>query len=471
MKNINAIITNVFKTVLRSNYYLFFALVLSLMMACEDFLEIDPPTTQVISESVFANEASATSAVNGIYSLMLSSSYGSGGLRSIGFLGGLSADELLYTSASSGNPEFTRFNANSLLSINNFIWNSFWLDAYNIIYNANSVIDGVNNSSDITQSVADLLIGESKFVRAYHHFYMTNVFGDVPLAISTDVDANSNRTRDAVALVYEEIVQDLLDAYELLEEEYVTTERVRPNKSTAAALLARVYLYLGNWDDAETWATRVIDNPNYTLVSDLNGVFLTNNNEAIWQLKSNNPTGEVNEADLYVLINGLSIAVLSENLLDTFEAGDLRKDNWVSSITVEGIDYFFPFKYKNLDAPGEYSTVFRLAEQYLIRAEARAQLNDFSGAQEDLNQIRNRAGLGNTTATTQSSLLLAIEQERFVELFTEFGHRWLDLKRTNRADAVLSGISTKDWQPTDVLYPIPELEREINPNLTQNPGY
>ena len=115
--------------------------------------------------------------------------------------------------------------------------------------------------------------------------------------------------------------------------------------------------------------------------------------------------------------------------------------------------------------------VLRLAEQYLIRAEARAQQNNISGSQSDLNLIRNRAGLVNTAANDKTALLTAIEHERQVELFTEWGHRWLDLKRTNRADAVLGPIKAPNWQPTDMLYPIPQTQIANDPNVHQNPGY
>lgn len=115
--------------------------------------------------------------------------------------------------------------------------------------------------------------------------------------------------------------------------------------------------------------------------------------------------------------------------------------------------------------------VFRLAEQYLIRAEARAQQGDATGAKADINAIRNRAGLPDTDADGQASILAAIEHERRIEFFTEWGHRWFDLKRTGRADAVLSPIKP-NWQSTDVLFPIPLQEIENNPNLLpQNAGY
>jgi hypothetical protein len=119
--------------------------------------------------------------------------------------------------------------------------------------------------------------------------------------------------------------------------------------------------------------------------------------------------------------------------------------------------------------------VFRLAEQYLIRAEARAQQDNLIEAISDLDVLRNRAGISlikNTTpGISKTNLLLAIEKERQVELFAEWGHRWLDLKRTNRADIVLAPTKSK-WSKDDTLYPIPTSEFNKNPRLgDQNPGY
>jgi hypothetical protein len=117
--------------------------------------------------------------------------------------------------------------------------------------------------------------------------------------------------------------------------------------------------------------------------------------------------------------------------------------------------------------------MLRLGEQYLIRAEARAHSNDINGATADINMIRARAGLSAISPADQASLLIAIEKERRVELFTESGHRWFDLKRTNRADAILAPIKGNDWQSTDQLFPIPASEFLLDPGLRghQNPGY
>jgi hypothetical protein len=160
--------------------------------------------------------------------------------------------------------------------------------------------------------------------------------------------------------------------------------------------------------------------------------------------------------------------------VNAFESGDRRFTSWVGVDNYQGTTYYYLSKYKNsttnTTATGEYCTYMRLAEQYLIRAEAMAQQNNLSGAIADINVIRNRAGLPNTKAATQADILLAVEQERRIELFAEYGHRWNDLRRTGRADAVL-GASKTGWTKDAALYPIPKTEIINNKNLTQNPGY
>ncbi len=118
--------------------------------------------------------------------------------------------------------------------------------------------------------------------------------------------------------------------------------------------------------------------------------------------------------------------------------------------------------------------MLRLGEQYLIRSEARTQQDNLPGALADLNAIRLRAGLANTEATTKEEILASLLHERQVELFTESGHRWLDLKRTGTIDNIMPLITTEKggiWQTTDQLYPIPADDIQRNKNLIQNSGY
>jgi hypothetical protein len=208
-------------------------------------------------------------------------------------------------------------------------------------------------------------------------------------------------------------------------------------------------------------------------LTSLDSVFLKNSREAIWQFLPLAANQNTSEGNIFILTSTPANSALRGEFLNAFESGDNRKAKWVGSITTGGNTYYYPYKYKIKTGSSplkEYSMVLRLGEQYLIRAEARAQQNNISGAQNDLNVIRGRAGLNNTTATDKASLLLAIENERRIELFSEWGHRWFDLRRTGRIDAMLASIKT-GWQTTDALLPIPQSEILVNPNMTQNPGY
>ncbi len=166
-----------------------------------------------------------------------------------------------------------------------------------------------------------------------------------------------------------------------------------------------------------------------------------------------------------------------KDLVDKFQDDDLRKNTWIRSTDdANGLRYF-AFKYKlrfTGQAPEEYPVLLRLSEQYLIRAEARAHLNNISGSLADLTSIRSRAGIETPGFTSQAELLSAISDERRLELFAEFGHRWLDLKRTKLIDEVMSTTTTikgGTWAPSAKLFPIPSSEILANPELTQNQGY
>ena len=268
---------------------------------------------------------------------------------------------------------------------------------------------------------------------------------------------------------------DLEDGAQLMSDSFSFNdgEKTRPNKWAAEALLARVYLFRKNWTEAENISGRIIDSSGSLLENDLSAVFLKNSSEAIWQLQPVLPGKNTNDGSVFILTSTPTQVSLSLPLVQTFEPGDLRKLNWLDSITVSGSTYYFPFKYKIKSGTPltEYAMVLRLAEQYLIRAEAKARGGNLSGAVDDINIIRNRAGLSPIPDTDLPSVLIAIERERRLEFFTELGHRWLDLKRTGRSDAVLGPVKAPDWQPSDTLYPIPQSELLKDKSLTQNPGY
>jgi hypothetical protein len=453
-------------------------------LSCKKFVSVAPPITSLVSTSVYATNRTAASAVTGIFITMAGNSIG-GGNYGISVLSGLSADELKL-SASSPDNILNHSYINALQS-NDF--SGFWNDLYNCIYQANSAITGISTSKGVTPSMAQQLIGEAKFIRAFCYFYLVNIYGDVPLVLSVDYKMNATISRSSKDEVYQQIVADLKDAQSLLADNYLTpsgtstSSRVRPNKAAASALLARVYLYQQKWSNAEAEATTVISNTNYSLLTDLNSVFLATSEETIWQLEI--PDNGLNTADGAAFLpsylnsggpDGNYPISLQDSLALGFEPGDLRKSNWTTSLTVGSTTYYYPFKYKLYQGTPttEYPIILRLGEQYLIRAEARAQQGNTDGSQADLNIIRNRAGLTGTTSTTQEALLFAIQKERQYELFTEYGHRWFDVKRTGTVDALMTKVSPQKggtWRTTAQLFPIPFTEIQADPNLTQNPGY
>lgn len=464
------------------------------LTACKKLVEVSPPVTSINSSNVFQNDATAIASLNGIYSKMSNvGSINSGGFSSISFFAGLSADEfVLYSGVN--DPMLTGYYLNALNSSNTG-GSDYWNTIYPTIYSLNAAIEGLSKSTRLNATVKQQLTGEAKFMRAFSYFYLVNFYGDVPLVTSTDYTVNNIIPRSNVAKVWEQIVNDLTDAENLLSDQYLdrtlmkaTNARVRPNKWVAAALLARVFLYTQNWAGAFTESSKVIDNTVLFGLSDINSAFLsatTGNNEAIWQLQPVIAGQNTPDAILFCLPatgpNPFNQPVyLSDNLLTSFEPDDQRKINWTSSVTVSGSTYVFPFKYKISTPSGnitENETLFRLSEQYLIRAEAQANGvgNSSSGAIADLNKIRNRADLQDYTGQTdKNSLVNAILHERQVELFSEFGHRWLDMKRSNTIDAVMSSAATQKggvWNSNKQLYPIPLYEIQHNSSLIQNEGY
>lgn len=446
------------------------------VISCEKFLDIEPGKAYLEKGQVFENDIGAVSAVSGVYSSLYQESYASGNQGSVMLLCALSSDELRHYDPQPGVANVVEFETNELTAENTLVLN-LWTNAYKTIYNANSVIEGLSTSTSVTDSLKRQLRGEMLFIRAFTHFQLTNLFGDIPIVLTTAYKDNAVIKRSSVENVYAQLIKDVVEAETLLWTRYPSTGRVRINKSVAKAFLARVYLYMKDYIKAEEFATSVIDEPMYKLLSgmEMDNIFLSSSEEAIWQLLPATTGFSTNEGRLFVLRSGVpsnsNPFLLQDGLVNSFEAGDQRKAKWVGVSS----GFNFPNKYKvYTGAVTEYSMVIRLAEQYLIRAEARAKLGKLTGSnssQEDINAIRTRAGLSATTAATETDLLAVIEKERRVEFFTEWGHRWFDLKRRERATAVVGAVKP-GWQATDTLYPLPQKEMNNNPYLKpQNSGY
>jgi hypothetical protein len=448
------------------------------LLGCNKLIQIGAPQNQLVTGSVFSDSITVESAVLGLYSKVANGFPGTDMGTATTLFNGLSADEgyhFAYTF-------YNDFLNNSLTPMFYYI-DGYWSGLYSNIYTANALVIG-DSASSLPASYRSRTVGEAKFLRALCYFYLVNEYGAVPLVLSTDAQKAALQPRDSVSTVYAQIEKDLTDARAALPADlslYGGT-RTRATSWAAGALLARVDLYRGKWAQAEAMATAVIGNPGlFSMQTDPTKVFLANSTEGLLQFVPPFTSSWMASSLGSPSTSPTPNFVLSNSLYASFETGDLRKASWVGIKTYGSVNYPFPSKYKYINGAGsvENAQLLRLSEQFLIRAEARVQQGDYAGAAADLNVVRTRAGLPNTTAADKPSLMAAIEHECRTEFFCEWGHRWLDLKRwpgvsnpsVTRADEVLSVVKGSQWQSTDVLYPIPQPEMNANVNLTQNPGY
>jgi hypothetical protein len=464
-----------------TRYCLIVVMLATILPSCKKFITVENPPDILTAEKVFANDGSATSAIVSIYIDMMNYQFGGEGAFvcfSMTAFAGFSGNNLQWTQNTLNAPPFQEFTEHHLTPSNTYVA-TFWKDGYKYIYRANAILEGIAASTGMTPAGKKLVEGEAKFIRGFCYFYLVNLFGDVPLVLSTDYTVNMNLARTPSAMVWEQILNDLKDAKQLLPENYPTPDRLRPNGATAAALLARTYLYLERWAEAEAESDAIITSGVYgASLPALNLVFKKESIETIWQLQPVRAGINTNEGFLFLATAATRPNFeITQNLLSAFEPNDNRKTQWIGfSSPVANPTWAFPAKYKagTSATVTEYYVVFRLTEQYLVRAEARAHQGGSKLAQAitDLNTVRSRAGLPAVNPSDQNAFYLTMEKERRVEFFAEWGHRWLDLKRTNRAETVLKPLSpTNTWKEGSELYPIPANEIANNPVLVQNPGY
>ncbi|SFO29639.1 Starch-binding associating with outer membrane [Chitinophaga sp. YR627] len=455
------------------------------LFSCRKFVEVETPTTSTNAELVFKTDASAIAALNNIYTRMSQQGI-SLGITSLSLYTSLSSDDLKYFE-STNDLQVPPYYSNSLTASNPGA-GDFWSNTYGVyIFLCNSAINGLSNNEFLTPKVRDQLLGEALFIRSLCFFYLVNLYGDIPLVLTTDFKTNSNIERTKSSNVYEQIIQDLRRSESLLSGNYLdgtllrsSIERIAPNSYCAKALLARVFLFSGDYTNAKRYSDSVILNTSLYELSTPEEVFLVNSKESIWQIQSvssfNTNTSDALEF-LAAKISPLTARVyLNENLVNSFSVGDQRRTIWFDSLYLDSKWYYLPAKYKvitPMEPTTERVTVLRLSEQYLIRAEANLKLSDLASAVDDINIIRARAGLEKFNSTSASEIMAEIISQRRFEFFTEWGHRWFDLKRLGLVDGVLSNLKGASWQATDQLFPIPLSEIQENVALVghQNPGY
>jgi hypothetical protein len=446
------------------------AVICMMASSCKKLIQIPPsPKNELSATQIFADSVDALGAISAIYNNGLTPDINNGVIT---FVSGLSSDELTNTSGSDLDAQAIFYNAPT--TDNGYV-EQLWGGAYGAIYRINACIAGISASTGISASCKKQYLGELEVYRALYCFDMVNLFGAVPLPLTTDFKTNATLPRTSTTAVYTQIAADLTDATTKLTAKYPSSGHARPNVYTAWGYLAKVYLYLGQYQDATNAASMVINSGVYSLSTDLTKAFLDGSAEALWQLPLTTTLyGQTNAGYIFVPpANTIPTYTINAPLLNAFEAGDKRRTSWVGTTVVGGTTYYYPDKYKNRTTapmPIEDVMMLRLADIYLVRAEASANLNQLTTAAADINLIRQRAGLNSSTASTQATILTAIYHERQTELFVEQADRWFDLKRTGMADAVLS-VEKPGWVPSHALLPVPVAELQNDPKLTQNPGY
>lgn len=428
----------------------------------KDVLETEP--LRYISDNAsITDRKAAEAALYGLYSkLNHNNYYGGAGFQGNIFLAG---GDGVWT----GTWDYlNHFVTHSYMSDNLSLYNS-WLPIYSTINQANHIIAKVPEIDvpGFSQAERNNIVGEALFIRALAYFDLARTWGNVPVVLqpTTSVNDFDGVGQSTQSQVYQQVLADLDLAEGFLPE---TVNRNRATRNTVQALKARVYLYNNEWENAEQYASLLINNNEFDLIEW--EVFLagTATQESIFELAFSTADPSVHYSNW---TNPVGRAQWAPNrqlyeLLASPETGGSRSKLIVNGSTEIRVDYFIQ-KLWWRPAGDNPTYLLRIAEQYLIRAEARVKkaVPDLAGAISDLNAVRERSGLTAIVAAQSDEVLQSIENERRAEFAFE-PHRWFDLVRTGRAGDVLGVTDQNKW-----IFPIPFNDIQADPDLVQNPGY
>lgn len=447
------------------------------LYSCDNELELAPE--DILTQDVaFSNETTTKGVLTGVYSTAQQDDVLNGTPQ---LMGEWQSDNVDFVGSF---PTFNQIKLYTTLSDNTSIA-GIWDDSYETIGGANLVIKNTPLVEDVnfTEEERAAVIAEAKFLRALVYFNISNLFSQplqvaggstlsVPLVTEPFEGTVEFPERATLAEVQAQIETDLLEAIPALTDGDVSLA----SAGAAKALLARLYLYQEKWDQAADYANQVIQDPNYVLATDYN-FYNTLSSEFVFTLVNTAADGQDSGQGFSGLSNptpeGRGDAPYSDNLIAAFEAeaGDLR----YSELTQTGADALGtvrPFSSKFPDGVNnsDNAPVIRVTEMYLTRAEANLRGGTSIGDTplNDINTLRSRAGLTALTSVDLDQILI----ERRKELCFE-GHRRMDLLRNN-LNLRRPGMNNEaESAPgaNKTIFPIPALQRDLNPNMEQNPGY
>jgi len=486
--------------------YFSIAILVSLIFACsEDFLTKSPEDS-INTSNFFQTETDAVTAINGayqplqwpkLYNMRMWTTDIMAGNSIVGAGGGTDGIE-------------TQDEANFVTASDNQGVLDLWRGPWPGILRCNIILQKVPGMN-ISESVKNRVLGEAYFLRAHYYFILVRFFGDVPLTQKPVEPGDDLRPfRTPKSEVYTQIISDLNQAITLLppKEQYTGDNVGRASKGSATGMLAKVYLTLGNWQKVVDLCDQVkalgyslnakygdnfssaTENSKESLfeiqyVGNAGMGFWSNENQASWLSTFTGPRG----SDL--VAGGWGWNQPTQEFMNSYEAGDLRKD---VTVLYDGCPKFDGKDYKKswsmtgfnlrkflvpLSAVSSYDNsplnfpVLRYADVLLMKAEALNELGRTAEAVAPLNEVRSRAGLGNVTGLSKDAFREKVLHERRMELAFE-GQRWFDLIRINNGQYgidFLKSIGKSNVSSKFLLFPVPQKERDANPNLTQNTGY
>ncbi len=485
-------------------YFVLSFLISGLNMSCKDYLDLEPEYAQD-ADNYFTSPEHYTLALTGAYDLL------QGSFLNI-WIGEIASDNSIAGGESVADSKGLHDIENMIHgAVNNELRNIFRWN-YAGITRCNYIME---NKNKIDFSGKDLIIAETKFLRAYYYFQLVKFFGDVPLVIDTRLGADEVKTvkRTAKSEVYQQIEKDLNEAIDVLG--WTSLQKGRVNKGAALALLGKVYLFQNKFSLAASTFDKVILNGSYALLNNYSSIFISANEghlESVFDIQYSGLEGgsydcliclEGNAAPGFhgirqyngpVYGDGNSYNLPTQDLYDAFSANDqIRRDASILNIDAfiqsqpnpSTINYaigggghtgFYNNKYikrqgeiglpdNDLTSPLNY-IVIRYADVLLMAAEAHNRNFNDGQALLYVNEVRDRAGLPYLT-TSGEQLRNDIWEERRLELAGE-GHRFFDLVRTGQAAANINNFVTGKHE----LFPIPQIEIDLaGGNWTQNPGY
>ena len=477
-------------------YHIIISLIALLGSGCEKQLELAPKGVQNY-DNYYQSEDDAIAAVNAVYDVLgFVNMYNS----SLWLVQDIGSDDC-FVNEKLDDPNLRQIDQYDVQSTNIYL-TGIWQESYEGIHRANVAIQKIPDIK-MDENLKARLVGESKFLRALFYFNLVRLFGDVPLVEVPKPNLQDYLLpRTSAEDVYTSvIIPGFTDASKTLPASYNATDKGRATKGAALGMLADVYLTRQQWDLAAQNAKAVMDLGVYGLWDDYADNFKVanyNGKESVFEVQF---YGEVSSENSRIVISGLpsifafpagvEIMLPTQDLLNTFEEGDYRKDvTFFDSYDYFGHNTFYPHIWKHWDQAafppketgrtGANFQVMRYAQVLLMYAEALNEAN--SGptpeAYAAVNQVRARARHGNPdvlpdlAGLSQDEFRAAVLREKRCETVNE-GQRWFDLVRTGRlVERVKAAKGAKSSPESfNMLFPVPQHERDIDPKLTQNNGY